>query len=129
MSADPKLHPQTLQATLTAALGAAVTTSCLKWIPPADAQYWVGICTFIVPGIVYFCIKWFSAFDEPAELIRYKAHLKKDLASQRKILKDKFASKALKASIALKYDETVLKLSCANQDYTSNGVVVEVNHS
>jgi len=129
MSTEPKLQPESLQATLTAGLGAAATTTCLKWLPPEDAQYWVGICTFVVPGVVYFCIKWFSALDEPAELIRYKAHLKKDIAHQKKILKDKHASEVLKAAIRLKYDETILKLSCANQDYSSKGIVIDADAS
>ncbi|MCV6429384.1 hypothetical protein [Pseudomonas aeruginosa] len=125
MAESQKVAPQGLQASITAGLGTFATASCMKWIPPEHAQYWVGATTLIVPVISYFIAKFFSAIDEPDGLTQYKARLSKDLAHQKKILDDKHISDDIKAGIREKYTSTVLKLATANQDYTNQGVVVD----
>ncbi|WP_205588425.1 hypothetical protein, partial [Pseudomonas aeruginosa] len=69
--------------------------------------------------------KWFSYIDEPDGLTRYKARLKRDLAHQRKMLKDKNVSSKVKEDIQKAYEATLVKLATANQDYTDQGLVVE----
>lgn len=125
MAADQKASPQGLQASITAGLGTFATASCMKWIPPDDAQYWVGATTLIIPVISYFIAKYFSAIDEPDALTQYKARLSKDLAHQKKILNDKHISDEIKAGVRDKYTQTMLKLATANQDYTNQGLVLE----
>jgi hypothetical protein len=97
----------------------------MKWLPAEDAQYWVGATTLIVPVIGYFVAKFFCRIDEPEGLTQYKARLKKDLVSQKKILKDKNISEEVKKGIKEKYTSTMLRLASANQDYTSQGVVAD----
>lgn len=121
----PKVAPQGLQASITAGLGTFATATCMKWLPAEDAQYWVGATTLIVPVIGYFVAKFFCRIDEPEGLTQYKARLKKDLASQKKILKDKNVSTNVKKGIQEKYTSTVLRLASANQDYTPQGVVAD----
>jgi len=125
MSDDQKKAPQGLQATITAGLGTLATASCLKWIDPKDAQYWVVVANIVVPVIGYFLAKWFCAINEPEGLTQYKARLDKDLASQKKVLEDKYTSEDLKREIQKKYDETMLKMVTANQNYTKDGLVIE----
>lgn len=124
MSGDQKKKPQGLQATITAGLGTLATASCLKWIDPKDAQYWVVVANLVVPVIGYFFAKWFCAIDEPEGLTQYKARLDKDLASQKKVLEDKHISEDLKSEVRKKYAETMLKLVTANQDYSKDGLVL-----
>lgn len=121
----PKVAPQGLQASITAGLGTFATASCMKWLPAEDAQYWVGATTLIVPVIGYFIAKFFSRIDEPEGLTQYKARLKKDLVSQKKILKDKNISPTVKRGIQEKYTATMLRLASANQDYTVQGIVAD----
>lgn len=125
MADSQKVAPQGLQASITACLGTFATASCMKWLPAEHAQYWVGATTLIVPVIGYFVAKFFCSIDEPEELTRYKARLNKDLAHQKKILKDKHITNEVKEGIRQKYTSTMLKLASANQDFTSQGVVVE----
>lgn len=125
MADGQKVAPQSLQASITAGLGTFATASCMKWIPPDDAQYWVGATTLIVPVISYFIAKFFSTIDEPEALTQYKARLSKDLAHQKRILKDKHISDEIKSGVREKYTETMLKLATANQDFTNKGLVVE----
>ncbi|TDF86310.1 hypothetical protein [Pseudomonas sp. H9] len=125
MAEGQKIAPQSLQASITAGLGTFATASCMKFIPPADAQYWVGAATLIVPVIGYFIAKWFSAIDEPEGLTQYKARLNKDLVHQKKILEDKHIPEEIKEGIREKYTNTMLKLATANQDFTQQGLVLE----
>lgn len=125
MADGQKIAPQSLQASVTAGLGTVATASCMKWIPPEHAQYWIGITTLIVPVIGYFVARFFSAIDEPEGLTQYKARLNKDLAHQKNILEDKYIAEDIKAGVRGKYADTMLKISTANQDYTSQGLVLE----
>lgn len=125
MEDSPKIAPQGLQASITAGLGTFATASCMKWLPAEDAQYWVSATTLIVPVVGYFIAKFFCRIDEPEGLTQYKARLKKDMSSQKKILRDKNVSAEVKNSIREKYTLTVLRLASANQDYTAQGVVAE----
>jgi len=59
--------------------------------------------------------------DEPEELTRYKARLKRDLKHQLKILNDRHVTDDIKKGVKKKYSETMLKLSTANQDYKEQG--------
>lgn len=117
--------PQSLQATITAGLGAAATASCIQWIDPRYAQYWAGLASLIVPVIGYFVARLVASMDEPEELTRYKARLNRDLKHQKKILKDKNIPSEIKEGIREKYGKTMLKLSTANQDYSGQGLVIE----
>ncbi|HCE5541334.1 TPA: hypothetical protein NI869_005091 [Pseudomonas aeruginosa] len=125
MSDGQRTSPQEFQASVTAVLGGFVTASCLKWTPAEDAQYWAGAASLIVPIIGYLVAKWFSYIDEPDGLTRYKARLKRDLAHQKKMLKDKNVSSKVKEDIQKAYEATLVKLATANQDYTDQGLVVE----
>lgn len=125
MANSQKVGPQGLQATVTAALGGIVTASCLKWIPAEDAQYWAGVASLIVPGIGYLIARFAASLDEPEELTRYKARLKRDLKHQNKMLKDKNVSSTLKEEIREKYSQTMLKLATANQDHDGQRLVEE----
>ena len=125
MADSQKKAPQGLQASITAGLGTFATASCMKWLPPEHAQYWVGATTLIVPVIGYFIAKFFSSIDEPEGLTQYKARLQKDLKHQKNILKDKNISEDDKDGVRAKYSATMLKLASANQDYTSQGLVLE----
>lgn len=125
MADSPKIAPQGLQASITAGLGTFATASCMKWLPPEHAQYWVGATTLIVPVLGYLIAKFFCRIDEPEGLTQYKAQLKRDLSSQRKMLKDNNLSAVVKDDIRKKYDSTVLRLASANQDYTPQGIVIE----
>lgn len=125
MEDSPKIAPQGLQASITAGLGTFATASCMKWLPAEHAQYWVSATTLLVPVIGYLVAKFFYRIDEPEGLTQYKARLKRDLSSQKKILKDKNVSAEVKNSIREKYTSTMLKLASANQDYTAQGVVAE----
>lgn len=117
--------PQGLQASITAGLGTFATASCMHWLPPESAQYWVGATTLIVPVIGYFIARFFHRIDEPEALTQYKARLKRDLCNQKKILKDKNISTDVKNGIREKYTSTMLKLASANQDYTAHGIVAD----
>jgi len=125
MEDSPRSVPQGLQASITAGLGTFATASCMKWLPAEHAQYWVSATTLLVPVIGYFIAKFFTRIDEPEGLTQYKARLKRDMCSQKKILKDKNISAEVKESIKEKYTLTVLRLASANQDYTAQGVVAE----
>lgn len=125
MGESSKNVPQGLQASITAGLGTFATASCMQWLPPENAQYWVGATTLIVPVIGYFVARFFYRIDEPEGLTQYKARLKKDLSNQKKILKDKNISTGVKRGIQEKYTSTMLKLASANQDYTAQGVVAD----
>lgn len=125
MAEGQKVASQGLQASITAGLGTFATASCMKWMPPDDAQYWVGAVTLIVPVISYFITKFFSAIDEPEGLTQYKARLNKDLAHQKKILNDKHIPDEVKEGVRGKYASTMLKLATANQDFTQQGLVLE----
>lgn len=124
MSDSQKSSPQGLQASITAGIGTFATATCMKWLPAEHAQYWVGACTLLSPVVGYFIAKFFWSIDEPEELTRYKARLRRDLKHQKSILRDKHASAVVKDDIRRKYDETIVKLSTANQDYSSSGLVV-----
>jgi hypothetical protein len=121
MADSKKSGPQGLQATITAGLGAAATATCIQWIDPKYAQYWAGLASLIVPVIGYFLARWFASMDEPEELTRYKARLKRDLKHQLKILNDRHVTDDIKKGVKKKYSETMLKLSTANQDYKEQG--------
>lgn len=125
MADTKKGGPQSLQATITAGLGAAATASCIQWIDPKYAQYWAGLASLIVPVIGYFAARLVASMDEPEELTRYKARLKRDLKHQKKILKDKHVPAEIKEGIKVKYAQTMLKLATANQDYNGQTLVIE----
>jgi Na+/melibiose symporter-like transporter len=124
MAEGQKIAPQGLLASVTTVLGTFATASCLHWLPPEHAQYSVVATTLFVPVISYLIVRFFSSIDEPEELTRYKARLNRDLAHQKKILKDKDVPQAVKESVREKYANTMLKLSTANQDYTEQGLVI-----
>ncbi|HBP6410101.1 hypothetical protein KZ854_13670 [Pseudomonas aeruginosa] len=117
--------PQSLQASITAGLGAAATASCIQWIDPKYAQYWAGLASLVVPIIGYIVARLVASMDEPEELTRYKARLNRDLTHQRKILKDKNVPADVKEGIKEKYGQTMLKLATANQDYNGRELVIE----
>lgn len=117
--------PQSLQASITAGLGAAATASCIQWIDPKYAQYWAGLASLVVPIIGYIAARPVASMDEPEELTRYKARLNRDLTHQRKILKDKNVPADVKEGIKEKYGQTMLKLATANQDYNGHELVIE----
>ena len=125
MEESQKIAPQGLQASITACLGTFATATCMKWLHSEHAQYWVGATTLVVPVIGYFVARFFCRLDEPEGLTQYKARLNKDLAHQRKMLKDKNISHDLKEDVRSKYNSTMLRLASANQDYSSQGLVVE----
>ncbi|KAF0863948.1 hypothetical protein [Pseudomonas sp. LD120] len=125
MEDSPKIAPQGLQASITAGLGTFATASCMKWLPAEHAQYWVSATTLLVPVIGYLVAKFFYSIDEPEGLTQYKARLKRDMASQKKIMKDKNVSEDVKKNVREKYTSTMLKLASANQDYTAQGVVAD----
>lgn len=129
MADGPKVGPQGLQASLTASLGGIATATCLKWIPPEDAQYWVAVASVVVPVIGYVVARFVASFDEPAGLTRYKTRLKRDLKSQKKILNDKNISNAIKNGVKRKYEETMIALSTANQDFKEEGIVLDDRQS
>lgn len=124
MSDAQKSAPQGLQASITAGIGTFATASCMKWLPAEHAQYWVSACTLLSPVVGYFIEKFFWSIDEPEALTRYKARLRRDLKHQKKILEDENVSDAVKADVRAKYEETLIKLSTANQDYSSDGMVL-----
>jgi len=97
----------------------------MKWLPPEDAQYWVGTVTLVVPAISYFLTKFFSAIDEPEGLTQYKARLNRDLKHQKKLLKDKNIPDEVKQGVRQAYTATMVALSTANQHYTPQGAVLE----
>ncbi|MEE1923216.1 hypothetical protein V0R50_13170 [Pseudomonas sp. 148P] len=125
MDDSPRKSPQGLQASVTAVLGTFATASCMKWLPAEHAQYWVGASTLIVPIVGYCIAKIFYRIDESEGLTQYKARLRRDIKSQKKILKDKYVSEAVKEGVRSKYEATILKLASANQDYTAQGIIVE----
>lgn len=125
MADTKKSAPQSLQATITAGLGAAATASCIQWIDPKYAQYWAGLASLIVPVIGYFVARLVASMDEPEELTRYKARLTRDLKHQKKILNDKNVPAEVKNGVKEKYGQTMLKLATANQDYNGKGLVIE----
>lgn len=125
MTDGQKVGPQGVQATITAALGGIVTASCLKWIPAEHAQYWAGIASLVVPAIGYVIARVAASMDEPEELTRYKARLKRDLRNQKRMIRDRNIPSDIKDGLREKYGQTMLKLSTANQDYTELGLVVE----
>lgn len=124
MTEPQKSAPQGLQASITAGVGTFATATCMKWLPAEHAQYWVGACTLLSPVVGYVIAKFFWSIDEPEELTRYKSRLRRDIKHQRKILKDKNVSESVKSGVRVKYEETLVKLSTANQDYSSSGLVV-----
>lgn len=125
MANSQKVAPQGLQATITAGLGTLATASCLQWIPADQAQYWAGVASLTVPVIGYLAARIFASMDEPEELTRYKARLLRDLKHQKRILKDKNISEEIKAGISKKYEQTMLKLATANQDYNGQELITD----
>lgn len=124
MDSVEKHGSQTIQAYATTAVGSLLTMSCMNLLPEGFIQYGVVCSSIVTPFLSLFIVRLYLGVSEPSGLTLYKTRLTKDMKAQRKSLRDTSLSKKARGELQLKYDMTAIKLSTANQDYTSGAVVV-----
>ncbi|MBB3141253.1 hypothetical protein [Halomonas organivorans] len=122
---EGKVGNRTAQTFFTGGVGTLFTMLATSFAPEEFVQIGVYASVFFAPFLSAYCTKLLNSLDEPDELSKYKAGLKKDIRFCKKCLKDKRLDEGQKKKYGKNYDKAMNKLSQANTDFHEGRLKLE----